>query len=80
MAMFCRLTEMVYDQPVPYGIIRYEDADLPIDWTPELSADLDRLLTAMQSDLSATDVPRSHDDPAICRACRVRSACTQALE
>jgi CRISPR/Cas system-associated exonuclease Cas4 (RecB family) len=80
MALFCYLTEQVYDQPVPYGLIRYADADLSVNWTPGLSDELFQLIDRMRADQAGADVPRSHDAPARCRTCIVRSVCNQALE
>jgi CRISPR-associated exonuclease Cas4 len=80
MALFCHLIEQVYDQPVPYGVIRYADADLSVNWTPGLSDELFQLIDQMRADRARADVPRSHDDPARCRGCVVRASCSQALE
>ena len=80
MALFCHLVEQVYDQSVPYGLIRYADADLSVNWTPGLSDELFQLIDQMRVDRTEVDLPRSHDDPARCRACVVRAVCSQALE
>ena len=80
MALLCLLTELIYDQNVPYGVLRYADHDLPLNWTPGLAQELNDLLVAMRADVSAIDVPRSHDDPSVCYACVVQDYCNQALE
>ncbi len=79
-AALCLLAEVVYDQPVPYAVLRYADRDVALDWTPGLAGELRERLAAMRSDVAAGEVHRSHDDPAICRACAVRTICNQALE
>ncbi len=79
-AAFCQLTEIVYDQSVPYGLLRYVDRDVIVEWTSELGQELSQLLEAMRAHASAEDVPRSHNDPAVCRACRVKKVCDQVLE
>jgi hypothetical protein len=78
-AALCLLTEVIYDQNVPYGLLRYTDRDIPLAWTADQARVLDHLLRAMQSAALAEDVPRSHNDPATCGACPVRGACEQAL-
>ena len=80
MALFCYLTEQVYDQPVPYGLLRYADADLSVNWTPGLSDELFQLIDQMRADQAGADIARSHDDPARCQVCAVRAVCHQALE
>ncbi len=79
-AVLCQLAEVVYDQEVPYALIRYTDADQPLEWTPELRQTLDATRLAMQHDAASGEVHRSHQNPAICRACDVRAACDEALE
>ena len=76
---FCLLTELVYDQSVPYGLVRYADEDIPINYTPGLSQLLEDHLTAMAIAAGSRSVDRSHDDPTVCRACPVQADCDQAL-
>lgn len=79
-AVFCLLAEVVYDQAVPYALLRYTDQDIALEWTPDVADEVSQQLAAMRSDAAAADVHRSHDDPAICRACKVRALCDQAIE
>lgn len=79
-AVLCQLAEVVYDQAVPYALLRYADADVPLEWTGALRQTLEATRQAMLLDASAAVVHRSHQNPAICRACEVRTACDEALE
>lgn len=79
LAAYCALAAEAYGQRPAYGLIRYADQTLRVDYTPALEAELRRLLDAMRADHGAVDVPRSHDSPARCRACGFRDQCEQAL-
>jgi CRISPR-associated exonuclease Cas4 len=79
LAAYCALAAEAYSQRPAYGLIRYADQTLRVDYTPALEAELRRLLDAMRADDGAEDVPRSHDSPARCRACGFRDQCEQAL-
>jgi CRISPR-associated exonuclease Cas4 len=80
LAAYCLLVEEASSYPPPYGLIHYRDATIRIDYTPTLRQALLSLLDDMRRQLHASDMRRSHDDPARCRACGVRHACgSQAL-
>lgn len=79
-AALCRLVELVYDRSVPYALLRYTDRDVPLEWGPDLRGELAELLGEMRQAAAAPEVPRSHEEPSICRACVVRAHCAQALE
>jgi hypothetical protein len=79
MAALCYLAEAAYDQEVPYGVLRYADLDVQLDWTPENRRALIGLLSEMRSQAAADNVDRSHDTPSICAACIVKEVCDQAL-
>ena len=64
----------------PYGLLKYRNAVFQVDFTPELQAQLTAVLDEMRRDLSAEDVPRSHDDPRRCAGCGYRNECGQALK
>jgi CRISPR/Cas system-associated exonuclease Cas4 (RecB family) len=78
-AALCRLAELVYDRSVPYALLRYADRDVPQEWGPAPRQELTDLLAEMRRAATAPEVPRSHEDPSICRACAVRAHCAQAL-
>jgi CRISPR-associated exonuclease Cas4 len=79
LAAYCLLVEEVTGEEVPYGIIRYADAEVLIDYTPELRDELVELLDEMSEARAAEDVHRSHDDPRRCRGCSMRESCTESL-
>ena len=79
-ALMCRLVETVYGHTVSYGVLRYEDRDLVVNWTPGLSSELDALLTDMQGLVVADDTSRSHNERAVCLDCPVSAYCDQSLE
>ena len=79
LAAYCALVTEAYGRRPKYGLIRYADQTLRVDYTPALEAELRGLLDAMRADDGAADVPRSHQSPARCRACGFREECEQAL-
>ena len=79
LAAYCALVTEAYGRRPAYGLIRYADKTLAVDYTPTLEAELRRLLDAMRADDGAADVARSHDSPARCRACGFREQCEAAL-
>jgi CRISPR-associated exonuclease Cas4 len=78
-AAYCLLVEDVIDAHVPYGIIRYSDRELIIDYTPELRDELVMLLEEMEEARFAEDVHRSHDEARRCRNCSMRESCDERL-
>lgn len=77
-AAYCLLVEEAHGETPPYGLIRYTDATVRIDYTPALRAQLLALLEQVRAARGQADVGRSHRDPARCRACGVRHACGDA--
>ena len=63
-----------------YGLIKYADKILVMDYTPELETDLLDLLDAIREDGDADDVPRSHNSAARCRACGFWEVCEERVE
>jgi CRISPR-associated exonuclease Cas4 len=78
LAAYCLLTEAVYGERAQWGVLRYADRTVRVEYTPALEAQLRQVLASMRDDLEAPP-ERSHDSPARCRACGVRSACDRAL-
>lgn len=76
---YCLLVEDVLNEPVPYGIIRYRDCELSIDYTPELREDLLALLEEMSEARDMEEAHRSHEDPRRCAGCSMREVCDEAL-
>jgi len=80
LAAYCALIEEAYGQRPAYGLIKYADKTLAVDFTPQLESDLLNLLEEMRDDDAAEDVSRSHDSAARCRRCGFREVCDEALE
>jgi CRISPR-associated exonuclease Cas4 len=79
LAAYCLLVEDVIGANVPYGIIRYADAEVLIDYTPELKDELIELLEEMREARHAEEVHRSHSEARRCSKCSMREICDEAL-
>jgi CRISPR-associated exonuclease Cas4 len=73
------LVEENYATPPTFGILRYADGESLVAWTEELRGEVLAAADAIRAARTATDVPRSHDDPARCRNCGYSHACDEAL-
>ena len=79
LAAYCLLVEDLIERSVPYGIIRYADREILVDYTPELRDELLLLLEEMNEAAGAEDVHRSHGDARRCSGCSMREVCTESL-
>ena len=79
LAAYCLLVEDVLGADVPYGVVRYADEEVAVDYTPELREELIALLEEMNDARLADDVHRSHDDARRCKGCSMRESCDEAL-
>lgn len=79
LAAYCLLVEEISGSHVPYGIIRYADCEVSLDYTSELRDELIDLLEEIREARRAEDVHRSHNEAPRCRACSMREACDEAL-
>jgi CRISPR-associated exonuclease Cas4 len=79
LAAYCLLTGESAGRRPPYGILRYADRTIEIDYTRDLEEELLAVLETMRADLSAGDAPRDHDDPRRCAGCGYRDRCDEAL-
>lgn len=79
LAAYCLLVEDVLDARVPFGVIRYRDRELRVEFTEELRERALALLEEMRAARDAEEVHRSHDDPRRCAGCSMRDVCTEAL-
>jgi len=75
LAAYCLLVEEAHGEAPRYGLIRYDNATVQIDYTQALRSRLLKLLDELRASRGMDDVGRSHRDPARCRACGVRHAC-----
>ena len=79
LAAYCLLVEDVTGADVPYGIIRYADAEIVIDYTAELRDELIELIEEMREAQGAEEVHRSHSEARRCSKCSMREVCDEAL-
>lgn len=79
LAAYCVLVEDVLEAHVPYGIIRYADEEVVVDYTDDLRDELIALLEEMKDARRCTDVHRSHRDARRCARCSMREICEEAL-
>lgn len=79
LAAYCLLVEDLLDADVTHGIIRYRDAEIRVEYTPELRAELIDRIEEMRIARSSKDVHRSHEDGGRCANCWMRDVCDEAL-
>ena len=79
LAAYCLLVEEQLGEPAPYGVVRYRDGEVRVDYTPGLRETLLDLLDEMRAAREAGEVHRSHAEPPRCAACSYRDACDEAL-
>ncbi len=75
LAAYCLLVEEAHGEAPPYGLIRYDDAIVQIDYTQTLRNKLLDMLDQVRASCSMAEVRRNHHEAARCRACGVRHAC-----
>jgi CRISPR-associated exonuclease Cas4 len=83
LAAYCLLVEDVLGATVPYGLVKYRDREVRVEYTPELRGRALSLIEQMNEDMRAAaagqEVHRSHDDPRRCAGCSLRDVCTESL-
>ncbi|MFL6274278.1 MAG: CRISPR-associated protein Cas4 [Blastocatellia bacterium] len=79
LAAYCLLVEDLFDPEIDCGIIRYRDAEVRVDYTPQLRIVLLDVIEDMRAARLAPDVHRSHDESGRCAGCRMREVCDEAL-
>jgi CRISPR-associated exonuclease Cas4 len=79
LASYCLLVEETTGAGVPFGVIRYRDRQLRVDYTDELREALLALLAEMREARTAADVHRSHVETARCAGCSYREICDESL-
>ncbi|HEX8128277.1 MAG TPA: CRISPR-associated protein Cas4 [Pyrinomonadaceae bacterium] len=79
LACYCLLVEETTGAHVPFGVIRYRDRQLRVDYTDELREALLALLAEMREARRASDVHRSHEETPRCAACSYRAICDESL-
>jgi CRISPR-associated exonuclease Cas4 len=76
---YCLLVERHFGKRPPYGILKYPNRTLAIDYTPELENRLLELLAQMRVQERRPETPRSHNSAARCSRCGYRNICDQRL-
>jgi CRISPR-associated exonuclease Cas4 len=83
LAAYCLLVEDVLGATVPYGLVKYRDREVRVEYTDEMREQALALIADMKKDIKASadgeEVHRSHEDPRRCAGCSVRDACTESL-
>lgn len=83
LAAYCLLVEEVLGATVPYGVVKYRDREVRVEYTDELRGHALALIEEMKRDMGASadgeEVHRSHDDPRRCSGCSLRDVCTESL-
>jgi CRISPR-associated exonuclease Cas4 len=79
LAAYCLLVEDVLGAAVPYGLIKYRDREVRVEYTPELKEHTLALIEEMNDAALADEVHRSHEDPRRCVGCSLRDVCTESL-
>lgn len=80
LAAYCALVAEAYAVRPAYGLIKYADKTVAVDYTAGLERDLMAILDDLRADSEAEDVARSHESAARCRACGFREACDEHLD
>lgn len=83
LAAYCLLVEDVLGAAVPYGLIKYRDRELRVEYTRELRERALALIEEMKEEAraaaSGAEVHRSHEDTRRCAGCSLRDVCTESL-
>lgn len=79
LAAYCLLVEDVCRVSVPYGVVRYEDRSIRVDYTPSLRASLLALLDEMRTAKRDEECHIDHNQPGKCQSCGFRSGCGENL-
>ena len=76
---YCLLVEDACHTAVPYGVLRYSDREVRLDFTPERRAWVLKVLAAFAAAKRSGLVSRNHDAPGRCRGCSLRHGCVESL-
>jgi CRISPR-associated exonuclease Cas4 len=79
LAAYCLLVEDVLGETVPFGVVRYRDREVRVEYTDELRGHALALVEEMRAARDAEEVHRSHEDPRRCAGCSMRDVCTESL-
>ncbi|MDT7602026.1 MAG: CRISPR-associated exonuclease Cas4 [Acidobacteriota bacterium] len=79
LAAYCLLVEDALGERVPYGVMRYSDGEVRVEYTPELRETLLELIEEIKEARDAQEVHRSHDERQRCARCGYRDVCDESL-
>ena len=79
LAAYCLLVEDVCRVSVPYGLVRYEDRTIRVEYTPSLRASLLALLDEIRTAKRNGECHINHNQPSKCRSCGFFSICGESL-
>jgi len=79
LAAYCALVAETYAQRPRFGLIKYADQTLAVDYSPALERELGELLEEIHAAREAQEMERSHDSHARCRSCGFVEVCEEAL-
>lgn len=79
LAAYCLLVEDQLGVSVPFGLIRYSDGGVRVEYTQGLRETLIELLDEIREAREADDVHRTHDQRQRCAACGFRDVCDESL-
>jgi CRISPR-associated exonuclease Cas4 len=80
LAAYCALVADAYAVRPAYGLIKYADKIVAVDYTADLERELVTIMEDLRADGEAEDVARSHTSAARCRACGFWEACDEHLD
>ncbi len=79
-AAYCLLAEEALEANVPYGLVRYDDRLVRVEYTPTLRAELLNIMEEIRlSRKSNREQHISHNHYSKCRACGYRETCRESL-
>jgi CRISPR-associated exonuclease Cas4 len=79
LAGYCLLVEDLYRVRVPYGLIRYEDRTMRVEYTQSIRARLLEILDDIRLARRGAECHISHTHVDRCRSCGFRSVCGESL-
>ncbi len=77
---YCVLVEETYDVRPEYGLLRYQDEELKIEFSKERETALLQILTEMKQKQARGELHRSHTNPRVCAGCSFRTTCNERLD
>ena len=80
LAVYCLLVEEKFGNTPPYGLLRYADATLQVEFSDRLRYQVLEAAESLRKARSAVDVHRQHEEGERCRGCGYRHACGEDVK